>query len=61
MIPGKRNNVHLKHQKQNGIPVNILQVLYANIDLKLRNKSHVPMYYKIVVTCVFNGHKIDIL
>jgi len=28
-----------------------------NIDLKLRNKSHGSMHYKIGVTCVFNGHK----
>ena len=27
-------------------------VLYTNIDLKLRNKSHGPMHYKICVTCV---------
>ena len=27
-----------------------------NIDLKLRNKSHGPMHYKIGVTCVYNGH-----
>ena len=36
-------------------------VLYTNIDLKLRNKSHVPMHYKIGVTCVYNGHKINTL
>jgi len=33
-------------------------VLYTNIDLKLRNKSHGPMLSKIGVTCVYNGHKI---
>ena len=31
-------------------------VLYTNIDLKLRNKSHGPMHYKIGVTCVYIGH-----
>ena len=31
-------------------------VLYTNIDLKLRNKSHEPMHYKIRVICVYNGH-----
>jgi len=31
-------------------------VLYTNIDLKLRNKLHGPMHYKIGVTCVYNGH-----
>ena len=29
------------------------QVLYTNIDLKLRNKSHGPMHCKIGVTCVY--------
>ena len=33
-------------------------VLYTNIDLKLRNKSHGPMHYKIGVTCVYNEHVI---
>ena len=28
------------------------------MDLKLRNKLHGPMHYKIGVTCVFNGHEI---
>jgi len=32
------------------------RILYTNIDLKLRNKSHGPMHYKIGVTCVYNGH-----
>jgi len=36
-------------------------VLYTNIDQKLRNKSHGPMHYKIGVTCVYNGHKINAL
>jgi len=31
-------------------------LLYTNIDLKLWNKSHGPMHYKIGVTCVYNGH-----
>jgi len=31
-------------------------VLYTNIDLKLQNKLHGPMYYKLGVTCVYNGH-----
>jgi len=35
-----------------------VQVLYTNIDLKLWNKLHAPMHYKIGVTCVYNGHKI---
>jgi len=30
--------------------------LFTNIDLKLRNKLHGPMHYKIGVTCVYNGH-----
>jgi len=32
------------------------QLLYMNIDLKLWNKLHGPMYYKIGVTCVYSGH-----
>ena len=31
-------------------------VLYTNIDLKLRNKKHGPIHYKPGVTCVYNGH-----
>jgi len=31
------------------------QVLYTNIDKKLWNRLHGPMYYKIGV---FNGHEI---
>jgi len=27
-----------------------------NIDLKLQNKLHGPMYHKIGVTCFINGH-----
>ena len=27
-----------------------------NIDQILPNKLHGPMYYKLGVTCVFNGH-----
>ena len=33
-------------------------LLYENIDLKLSNKSHGQMHYKIGVTCVYNGHVI---
>ena len=33
-------------------------VLYTNIDMKLRNKLHGPMHYKIGVIWVFNGHEI---
>jgi len=29
---------------------------YTNIDKKLQNKLHGPMHYKIVGTCVYNGH-----
>jgi len=36
-------------------------LLYTNVDLKLRNKSHGQMHYKIGVPCVFNGHKINTL
>jgi len=36
----------------------LINTLYANIDLKLRNKLHGPMHYKIGVTCVSNGHEI---
>ena len=32
------------------------EVLNTNIDLKLLNASHGPMYYKIGVTCVYNVH-----
>ena len=32
------------------------KVLYENIDQKLQNKLHGPMYYKIGVTCVYNGN-----
>ena len=31
-------------------------ILYTNIDLKLCNKLHGTMHYKIGVACVFNGH-----
>jgi len=31
-------------------------LLYTNIDLKLRNKSHETMHYRTGVTCVYNGH-----
>jgi len=30
--------------------------LYENIDQILPNKLHGPMYYKIGVICVYNGH-----
>jgi len=42
----------------NKLKYGLFLVLYTNIDLKLRNKSHGPMHYKIDVTCVFNGYKI---
>ena len=31
-------------------------LLYTDIDLKLRNKSHGTVHYKIGVTCIYNGH-----
>ena len=31
-------------------------LLYKNIDQILPNKLHEPMYYKIGVTCIYNGH-----
>ena len=31
-------------------------LLYTNIDLKLRNKLHRTMHYKLGVTCVYNDH-----
>jgi len=31
-------------------------LLYTNIDLKLRNKSHETMHYRTGVTCIYNGH-----
>ena len=34
----------------------VSSVMYTNIDLKLRNKTHGPKHYKIGVTCVYNGH-----
>jgi len=34
-----------------------VQVLYMNIDLELRNKTHGPMHYKIGVTSVLSGHE----
>jgi len=33
-----------------------MYVLYTNIDLKLRNKSHGPMYCKIGVIHVYTMH-----
>jgi len=33
----------------------LTQVLYKNIDLKIRNKLHGPMHYKISVTLVFSS------
>jgi len=35
---------------------NVHTVLYTNINLKLRNKLHGPMHYKIGVTFVYNEH-----
>ena len=32
-------------------------MLYRNIDLKLRNKLHGPMHYKIGVTCLDNDSR----
>ena len=32
------------------------EVLYGNIYLKLWNKLHGSMHYKIGISCVFNGH-----
>jgi len=32
------------------------KLLYENIDQLLPNKFHGPMYYKVGVTCVCNGH-----
>jgi len=34
----------------------VVDLLYTNIDLKLQNKLHGPMHYKIGVTCVYNGY-----
>jgi len=34
----------------------VIKVLYENIDQKIPNKLHGPMYYKIGVTRVYNGH-----
>ena len=34
----------------------IMRVLHENIDQTLPDKSHVPMHYKIGVTCIYNGH-----
>ena len=31
-------------------------LLYENIDQIQPNKLHGPMYYKVGVTCVYNGH-----
>ena len=33
---------------------NIDLILYTNIDQKLGNKLHEPMYYKVGATCVLN-------
>ena len=44
-----------KQQNVHG-PAYFMTVLYTNIDLKLRNKSHGPMHCKIGVTCVYIGH-----
>ena len=33
-----------------------IQLLYTNIDLKLRNKKHGSMHCNIGVTCVYNDH-----
>ena len=30
--------------------------MYIHFDLKQWNKLHGPMHYKIIVTCVINGH-----
>jgi len=32
------------------------KVLYEDIDQKLQNKFPGPLYYKIGVTCVYNGN-----
>jgi len=36
--------------------MNMSYILYTNIDLKLRNKYHGPLYYKIGDTYVYNEH-----
>jgi len=33
-----------------------MTLLYTNIDMKQPTKLHGPMYCKIGVTCVYNGH-----
>ena len=35
----------------------VKMILYTNIDLKLRNKEHGPMHYKIGDTGVYIGHR----
>ena len=35
-----------------------INILYTRIDLKLWNKLHGPMHYKLGVTCLYNGHEI---
>jgi len=39
-----------------GIFIRFVLQLYENIDQILPNKLHVPMHYKIGVTCVYIGH-----
>ena len=53
LIKFKKPNVHFS---ENGNLANFIQVLYTNIDLKLQNKCHGSMHYKIGVTYVFNEH-----
>ena len=36
-------------------------IFFRYIEQKLENKSHGRIHYKIGVTCVYNGHKINTL
>ena len=38
--------------------INKHYILYTRIDLKLWNKLHGPMHYKLGVTCLYNAHEI---
>ena len=55
--------VHVTNKQFDMIRIFLIRYIvhYTNIDLKLRNKLHGPMHYKIGVICVFSGHKMNTL
>ena len=70
MIEGQHIRIKIFYQKYVSLMYVIFRyikcrtavfVLYENIDQILLNKLHVPMHYKIGVTCVYNLDTCSIL